>query len=173
MDRFDACPTARLHPGDNRVRVPHLTRAKFVTAPYWRRYRRQSFEDPFCNLDIVGDPDRDSDRLIDVGNRASSPTANLVAEDPESPEPSHSDWTLSYHTSSFAVQIRYRRLLDHELTFWRGDDERRMIEITPRTTGNESRRRFKEPSTDPNDVRFSTQQDPVQVDSCPAPHCRE
>jgi len=173
MDRFDACPTARLHPGDNRVRVPHLTRAKFVTAPYWRRYRRQSFEDPFCNLDIVGDPDRDSDRLIDVGNRASSPTANLVAEDPESPEPSHSDWTLSYHTSSFAVQIRYRRLLDHELTFWRGDDERRMIEITPRTTGNESRRRLKEPSTDPNDVRFSTQQDPVQVDSCPAPHCRE
>ena len=165
MDRFDACPTARKDPGDNRVRVPHLPRAELVTAPYGRRYRWQCVEDSFRNLDIVGHPDRASDRLIDVGNGASSPAPNLVAEDPESPEPSHSDGTLRYHTSPFAMQIRYRRLLDHEVTFWRGDDERRMVEITPRTTGNESCRRLKELPADPNDVRSGAQRDPVQVDS--------
>ena len=165
MDRFDACPTARKDPGDNRVRVPHLPRAELVTAPYGRRYRWQCVEDSFRNLHIVGHPDRASDRLIDVGNGATSPAPNLIAEDPVSPEPSHSDGTLRHHTSPFAMQIRYRRLLDHEVTFWRGDDERRMVEITARTTGNESRRRLEELPADPNDVRSGAQRDPVQVDS--------
>ena len=117
MDRVDACPTARQDPGDNRVGVPHLPSTELVTAPHGRRNRGQRLEDSFCNFGIVGNPDRAPDRLIDVGNRAFSPAPNLVAEDPESPEPSHSDGTRRYHTSLFTMQIRDRRLLDHEVTF--------------------------------------------------------
>ena len=47
-----------------------------------------------------------------------------------------------------------------------------MVEITPRTTGNESRRRLEELPTQPNDVRSSTQRDPVQIDGWLAIYCR-
>jgi hypothetical protein len=55
--------------------------------------------------------------VIDVGDPALTPEPNLVAEEPESAEPSHSDGTLRHNTSPLAIQIRNRRLLNHELTF--------------------------------------------------------
>ena len=138
MDLLDPCPATRQDPRDNRVRVPHFPCVELVAAPHRCRYRRQSLEDSSGDLAVLGDPDRAPNRLIDVGNAALPPTPNLIAEDPESAKPAHSDWTLRHHTSTLALQIRNRRLLDHEVTFWQRNDERRMVEIAPRTTGNES-----------------------------------
>lgn len=164
MNHLDVCPSAGEGPGDNRVRVPHFARVELVTAPNGRRYHWQQREDSSGDLDVVGDPDRPPDRLIDVGNLAFSPTPNLVAEDSESAEPPRSNWTYRYNTAPFAMQIRNRRLLNHEAPFRSRDDEGRMVEITPRTAGNESRRGFEELPADPNGVRPSAQRDPIQVD---------
>ena len=116
MNGFGASPAAHQDPSDNRVRVPHFACVELVPAPHRCRYRGQSLEDSSGDLAIVGDPDRAPDGLIDVRNAALSPTPNLVAEDPESAEPAHSNWTLRHHTSSFAVQIGDGRLLDHDMT---------------------------------------------------------
>jgi hypothetical protein len=116
----------------------------------------QQVEDAFGDLVIVGDPDWASDRLVDVGNLPVSPAPYLVAEDSKATQPSHSDRTLRHHTSSFAMQVRNRSLLNHVVTVWSGDDQRRMVEITPRTTGNESRRGFEELPADPHNVRART-----------------
>jgi hypothetical protein len=172
VDPYDTCPTACQNPGDNPVRVPHVARAELVSTPHGPWYGWQSLEYPSGDFDIMSDPDRASDRLIDVGDPAISPAPNLIAEDPESAEPSHPDGTLRHHTSPLAMQIRDRRLLNHEVTFWRGDDERRMVEITPGTTGNESQRSLKELPADPDDVRSGAQRHPVQVDSPLAPERR-
>ena len=122
---IDRCsPRCAQDPGYDRVRVPHLARVEIVTAPHGRRYRWQRLEDSSGDLDIVGDPGRASDRLIYVGDPAVSPAPNLIAEDPESAEPPHSDGTLRHDTAPFPIQIWDRRLLNHEVTFWSGDNKR-------------------------------------------------
>ncbi len=131
---MSTCPAPSEDPGDNRVRGPHFARGELVTAPNGRRYRRQQLKESSGDIHIVVDPDRTADGLIDVGNLALTSTPNLVVDESESAEPTRSDWTYRPNTTRVTIQIRNRRLLDHTVTFWRRDDEHRMVEITPRPT---------------------------------------
>jgi hypothetical protein len=149
--------TARQHPRDYRVRVPHLAGAELVTAPDRRWYRRQELKDSSSQRQIVGESHGARDRLVNVGNPTSSPASNLVTEAPKATGPARSNGTFGHDTSSFRVQVGNRSLLDHKTTFRNVDHQRRVVEIAASSPLNERRDRLEHLAADAHDMRAGAQ----------------
>ena len=118
----DSAPGER--PRDDRVGVPHLTRVELVSAPGGRGYRREDFEDSPRVVEGVRYANRTCDRRSDVRDRSIPPASDLIAEDPESAGASCSDRTLRDDAAPRTVEIRYRCLFDHKVTFADAHDQR-------------------------------------------------
>lgn len=68
------------------------------------------------------------------------------------------------NASTRTVEIRYRRLSDHEMTIPGTHDQRGAIEVAPGPSARSRRNRLEQPAADPHDVRAGTERYPVQVD---------
>ena len=66
LDRLGVNPAARDHPRDHGVRVPHLTRAKLITAPHRGGHPRDHVKHPAGALLVVAEPPGAVDGLGDV-----------------------------------------------------------------------------------------------------------
>ena len=82
-NRLGVYPAARDHPGDHRVRVPHLARPEIIATPHRRRDLRDHFEHaPRPILVVVS---RQGCPRLRRRPGSAPATADLVAEDPKRP----------------------------------------------------------------------------------------
>ena len=94
LDRAGVDPAAREHPRDHGVRVPHLSRAELVTTQHGRRYASDCVEHALGAVLLVTEAARAVDGLGDIGDVATAPEPDLVAEDPKSARPPRADGAL-------------------------------------------------------------------------------
>jgi hypothetical protein len=100
-------------PGNDRIRVPHLSSAKLVATPDKARHRGNDLQDALGGLSIVCQSARPVNGLGDVGDVATVPDPHLVAEDAKATGPASSNRSLGHDTAITSVEIGNRGLLDH------------------------------------------------------------
>jgi hypothetical protein len=81
------------------------------------------------DTEIVGQPLRTVDRLVDVRNNAAAPAVDLVAKDPEPPGPPGPDRAFCDDAALGAVAVPDRSHLDHEPPLRHAHLEARVVEV--------------------------------------------
>jgi hypothetical protein len=114
LDLSGIQPAALNQPRDQRVRVPHLARIKFVATPNRRGHVGYQIEYALRLTWIVGQSLRTCDRLSDIGDDAVARAAYLVPEDSEEPRQGASDRAVRNNAPPGSVVVSYWCHLDHE-----------------------------------------------------------
>src|SRR5215213_3892550 len=164
LDRLGVDPAARDHPGDHRVRVPHLARPELITTPYWSRDLCDQLEHAPRVIVIAGQSPRALHRLGDVWDVPSEPQANLVAEDSISGRPTAAYGATGDDAPLATAQIRDRRLFDDVGSLGDLDLERGVVEVACRTSLHQGRQRFVDATVEPDGVSARAEREPVEVD---------
>ena len=133
LNRLGVDAAARDHPGDHRVRVPHLARPELIATPNRSRDLRDQLEHAPRAIFVVAQSPRAVDGLGDVRDVAAAPKADLVAEDPKSARPATADRAFGDDAPLLAAPVVDRRLLDDERPLRDLDLERGVVEVTRRT----------------------------------------
>src|SRR3954469_16630639 len=103
---------ARDHPGDHRVRVPHLAGPKLIASPDGSRDLRDDVEHATSTTLVGGQSLRTLYGFGDVRNISAAPKPDLVAEDPKSAGPPTANGAVGHDAPVLAAPVVDRRLLD-------------------------------------------------------------
>ena len=163
VDRLHRDPRADEHPGDERVRRPHLPHPELVAPPHRCRRLRREREHAARDAGVVRQALRGRGRVGDVGNDAVAPAANLVAEEAEAAEPPAPDRTAGDHVRS-RPDAPGGRLLDRDGASPGADAERGVEERTAPAPLPPRDDRLVEEAAPPDDVPARAERQPVQVD---------
>jgi hypothetical protein len=131
--------------------------AQLVAAPHVRRHRRHGLEQASGNQDVLGQPVRAVYGLCHVGDRASTPAANLVAEEAEAAQHSAAHRPLRNDASRRRVTGRDRRHLDHVPPFRHVDLEPGVVEVERAAPLNHRLEPFVDTPVDPHGVTARTE----------------
>src|SRR3954469_6701033 len=158
--------TAPDHPGDHRVRVPHLAGPKLIASPDGSRDLRDDVEHATSTTLIDGQSLRTLYGFGDVRNSSAAPKPDLVAEDPKSACPPTADRALGHDAPVLAAPVVDRGLLDDVRRPLKRHLEGGVVEITRRTPLQPRRDRLVHATVEPDEMPSGPQRQPVQV------HCR-
>src|SRR3954463_7323188 len=154
---------ARDHPGDHRVRVPHLAGPKLIASPDGSRDLRDYVEHAASTVLVGGQSARTVYGFGDVRNMSSAPKPDLVAKDPKSACPPTADRALGHDAPVLAAPVVDRRLLDDVRRPRKLHLERGVVEITRRTPLQARRDRLVHATIEPDEMSPGPQRQPVQV----------
>src|SRR3954447_6134021 len=166
LNRPDVDRAARDHPGDHRVRVPHLAGPKLIASPDGSRDLRDYVEHATSTILVGGQSLRTLYRFGDVRNIPAAPEPDLVAERPKSACPPTADRALGHDPPVLAAPVVDRRLLNDVRRPWKLHLERRVVEITRRTPLQPRRDRLVHATIEPDETPPGPERQPVQL------HCR-
>ena len=155
------------NPGDHRVGVPHLARTKLITPPHGRGNRWHQGERPRDGFGVGREMNWAVDRAGKVGNDASSPAPDLVAEEPEVSGGSAADRAFGNDSSlGRSPRVGDGGHLDHgRITI----DDRykcRVVQVMSRSVLHQGRHTLVRSATRAYDVGTCTQRNPVQIERC-------
>jgi hypothetical protein len=105
------------------------------------------------------------DGLVHVGDQTSRPAPILVAEDPQGSSPAAAYGALRDDAAQFAVPVRDRRHLDREPPLRHSDDERGVIERTPRSLLEPRRYGLEQASVQAHRMTAGPQREPIEVNA--------
>jgi hypothetical protein len=143
-DRQHVVAGSSKQPCDQRVGVPHVTGPELVPPPGQRRNRREDVE-KIGNLGpVIAQALRAGHSLSQIRDTSIAPAANLVAEQPETAEPSRSDRSFADDPVIGGVDVPHRSHLDHEGVAPFAHFEGAVIEVINVAALAKSRRRFEE-----------------------------
>src|SRR4051812_24202180 len=154
---------ARDHPGDHRVRVPHLAGPKLIASPDGGRDLRDYVEYATSAILVGGQSPRTLYGFGDVRNMSAAPKPDLVAKDPKSARPPAADRALGHDAPVPAAPVVDRRLLDDVRRPRKLHLKRGVVEITRRTPLKTRRDRLVHATIEPDEMAPCTQRQPVQV----------
>jgi len=155
------------NPGDYRVGVPHLARTKLITAPNGRGNRWHQGERPRDGFGVGREMNWAVDRAGKVGNDASSPAPDLVAEEPEVSCGSAADRTFGNDSSLGPLpRVADGGHLDHGRITIDDRYQCRVIQVMSRTVLHQGRHSLVRPAARAYDVGTCTQRNPVQIERC-------
>ena len=120
------------HPGDDRVRVPHLPRADLVATPDEPRHMRDDGEDVPRDALVLRESLRAVHSLGDVRDVTAAPDPDLIAEQAEWSRPAVAHRTLSDHAPIGPAQVGFGRLLDDVPSLGQLDLEGGVVELAAR-----------------------------------------
>jgi hypothetical protein len=150
--------------GHDGVRVPHLTRATFVPSPHKRWHGGHELDNPRRLSRVLGHPHRPPDGVRKVRDDAISPPPNLISEETKASRKPRPDRSLDRHAALDAPTVDDRGLLDHESALGKLRDERRMVEVIPRSPLDPSGDGLEQLAAQPDDMRARAERNPIQVD---------
>lgn len=163
--RFDVESAADEEPGDRRVRVPHLACVLFVTPPDGCGYVGDELEQAPCAGRIGAETLRARDRLIDVGDHAVAPAADLVSEEREVAERPCANRTFSDDSTLLSLSP-HRCLLDHEPGFRHVHLKRGVIKVAGGPVFEQCCAPFEDLSVQAHRATTRAERQPVQIDAC-------
>jgi hypothetical protein len=108
---------------------------------------------------------RTIDGFCGVGDDAVTPTAHLVAEDPEAASPATAHHTLRDDTTLDSVAVSDRCLLDHEPPLRHAHVERRVIEVARWSPLEPRRHGLENAPVQANRVAARAERQPVQINA--------
>jgi hypothetical protein len=114
LDEVGLVTTAGEQPGDQRVRVPHVSRKEFITAPGDGRKGGDLFQHTLRANDIRAQASWAVDGFGHVRNAAVPPPPDLVAEEARVTQPREANRALAHHTSICLLVAPDGSHLDHE-----------------------------------------------------------
>jgi hypothetical protein len=125
---------------------------------------RHEFEDPLRASQVVRNAERAPDRLVRIGDGASAPSADLVAEQPEPSCPPRPDRALRDDATRPSALVWDRCGLDDEPAIGDAYLEGGVEKTVPWAMLDEGLDRLVGLSVQANHVAARTQRDPVEVD---------
>jgi hypothetical protein len=132
LDRLGVEAAAGDQPGDERIRVPHLSCLTLVPSPDECWHGGYEIEETPRVSQIARQLLWAVDRLAHVREDSVAPPAGLVTEDPEASRPAAPDRTFDDNATCRPVIVADGRLLDHEPALRHAHDERRVVEVRGR-----------------------------------------
>ena len=153
-------------PRDQRVGVPHIASVQLVSAPHGGWDGRHQIEDPLRGSEVVRDADRARYRLARIGDRASAPSADLVAKQSEPSGPCCPDRSLGNDATLSSPLVPNGRGLDDEAAGGDVDLQGGMVESAARATLHEGFDRLVDLPIQSDHLAARAQRNPVEVD-CP------
>src|SRR4051812_26184001 len=163
LNRPDVDRAARDHPGDHRVRVPHLAGPKLIASPDGSRDLRDYVEHAASAILVGGQSARTLYGFGDVRNMSAAPKPDLVAKGPKSACPPTADRALGHDAPVLAAPVVDRRLLDDVRRPRKLHLKRGVVEITRRTPLKPRRDRLVHATIEPDEMPPGPQRQPVQV----------
>jgi hypothetical protein len=164
VDRLGREAAACDQPGDDRVGVPHLAHAEFVSTPNGSGNVRSKIEHSLGDISIIRQSLRTFDCFVDVRDDSATPTAHLVAEDPEPSCPAASNRAFGNNATLLAVAVGDRRLLDHEAALRHAHLECGVVEVARRPPLEPRCHRLEDAPVQPHRMPACAKREPVEVD---------
>ena len=138
-DRVDISSAAGDQPGDQRVRVPHVTGSELIATPDEGWHLRDEIQHPLGMCRLFGQSKRAFDRVFDIWNSTVLPAPNLVAEEPEAACPAGANGTFGNDASVRAKGVPDRCHLNHERVRRDADLEPRVVQVASRAAARSVR----------------------------------